>query len=442
MADLKNDIRKYLKGEMSQVEMHAFEKRALNDPFLSEALEGVGTFPAENFESDLTELEKRLESREARRTWIAPLRIAASIAFLLISSYLIYTFIKTDEPVTIAQTKPVESPVPPVKNQDENLNTKSAQEKTDKAPPLTQSAPAQPRRKEQRGAIPLLEPSKPLETSSASGDAAKAGPGDDAKEAKIQDLAGVTNDQKAAVPEQESIITLDKDEVSRQKKKDHLGRASRTINSADTRALQPTQNTISGRITATEDDTPITGANVLIKGTTEGAISDANGNYQLITTVSQRELVVSSIGYGSQEVKVPEGQAQVNVQLPADAGQLNEVVVVGYGADKKEEESERGIPTELAEPQGGRRAYQKYLEKNLRYPAQALEKKIEGKVTIEFTVQADGKFSQFNVIKGLESGCDEEVIRLVKEGPSWKPSAITHSTTPSRVRIQVKFKLP
>ena len=87
MADLKNDIEKYLKGELGPKELHALEKMALNDPFLAEALEGSESVQSEDFLSDVAELERRIQKQKARRAWIVPLRIAASVALLLGISY-------------------------------------------------------------------------------------------------------------------------------------------------------------------------------------------------------------------------------------------------------------------------------------------------------------------------------------------------------------------
>jgi len=73
---------------------------------------------------------------------------------------------------------------------------------------------------------------------------------------------------------------------------------------------------------------------------------------------------------------------------------------------------------------------------------QALENKIKGRVTIQFTVSTDGSLSEFSVFKGLGYGCDEEVIRMVKEGPKWSPTTEDNVAVESEVRVRVKFVLP
>ncbi len=74
--------------------------------------------------------------------------------------------------------------------------------------------------------------------------------------------------------------------------------------------------------------------NILVKGTTHGTISDVNGNYQLSDVPVNGTLVYSFIGFASQEVKV-DGRSTINVTMAEDMMGLDEVVVVGYGVQKK-----------------------------------------------------------------------------------------------------------
>jgi TonB family protein len=118
-------------------------------------------------------------------------------------------------------------------------------------------------------------------------------------------------------------------------------------------------------------------------------------------------------------------------------------VVTGYATNNDDEAKDDEIKNlELASPLGGRKAYKQYLEKSLRYPEVALENKVEGKVTIEFTVETTGLLSDFKVVRGLGYGCDEEVIRLVKQGAPWTPSKYGDELLESNVKIRLRFALP
>src|SRR5687767_5750161 len=95
MADLKNDIEKYLHGELSPEERHALEKRALSDPFLADALEGGESLPADSFTGDLRMLEASLQARTGKRErkvvplWVWPARIAAGLLLLAVATFVI-----------------------------------------------------------------------------------------------------------------------------------------------------------------------------------------------------------------------------------------------------------------------------------------------------------------------------------------------------------------
>lgn len=81
---------------------------------------------------------------------------------------------------------------------------------------------------------------------------------------------------------------------------------------------------------------PIIGANVAVKGTTNGTISDLQGNYTLSNVSSRAVLVVSYIGYKTVEIPV-NGKTSLNIMLEEESIGLQEVVAVGYGSQKKKE---------------------------------------------------------------------------------------------------------
>ena len=99
------------------------------------------------------------------------------------------------------------------------------------------------------------------------------------------------------------------------------------------KATSETQQTVRGVVT---DPTgmPIPGANVIEKGTTNGVVTDFDGNYE-ITVGSDAVLLFSYLGFLTQEVSV-DGQATLEIVLQEDQAQLDEVVVVGYGTQKRE----------------------------------------------------------------------------------------------------------
>ena len=93
------------------------------------------------------------------------------------------------------------------------------------------------------------------------------------------------------------------------------------------------QQSVTGKITSSEDNQGIPGVSVAVKGTNKGATSDANGNYKIVAD-AKAKLTFSAIGFVSQEVEVG-SRTVVDLKMVVDIQSLNEVIVVGYGSQKK-----------------------------------------------------------------------------------------------------------
>lgn len=93
------------------------------------------------------------------------------------------------------------------------------------------------------------------------------------------------------------------------------------------------QYTVSGKITSGEDQSPIPGANILVKGTTNGTISDAEGNFSVNANSANDVLVFSFVGFTTQEVSI-NNRTALEIVLASDAKQLSEVVVTALGIEK------------------------------------------------------------------------------------------------------------
>lgn len=98
------------------------------------------------------------------------------------------------------------------------------------------------------------------------------------------------------------------------------------------------QTTITGRVTSTSGGEPLPGVSVVIKGTTNGTSTDAEGRYQIQAPANAGTLVFSYIGFVSREEAI-NGRTTINMALQEDARALQEVVVVGYGTQLRREVS-------------------------------------------------------------------------------------------------------
>jgi protein TonB len=85
---------------------------------------------------------------------------------------------------------------------------------------------------------------------------------------------------------------------------------------------------------------------------------------------------------------------------------------------------------------GGEEARIGFLQQNIKYPEEAKELGIQGKVFVTFVVEVDGAISDVRVLRGIGGGCDEEAIRVVKSMPKWVPGK------QRGVPVRVQFNLP
>jgi TonB-linked SusC/RagA family outer membrane protein len=94
------------------------------------------------------------------------------------------------------------------------------------------------------------------------------------------------------------------------------------------------QRTVTGKVVSNEDQQPLPGVNILIKGTTQGTITDVNGGFSVPVRSDNDVLVFSFVGFITQEVPV-DSKTDITVTLLADAKQLSEVVVTALGVEKE-----------------------------------------------------------------------------------------------------------
>jgi len=90
---------------------------------------------------------------------------------------------------------------------------------------------------------------------------------------------------------------------------------------------------------------------------------------------------------------------------------------------------------------GGMGKLMEYLASNIKYPQEAKENKIEGKVYLSFIVEPDGSISNVKVLKGIGYGCDKEAVRVLKQMPKWSPGKDKGEAVRVKFNIPIRFKL-
>lgn len=439
MGRRKHDIERYLRGEMTPREMHALEKEALQDPFLSEALEGANQIGPDSFLLDLKELHNTLHQRtQARRPkvislWRWSLGIAAGLIMLAVGSVYIIGNLSNNRP---DQNLAVNKEVAPQTSADTTIEAKhdtiASRPAADQAIALNKpEQPAQGKKKSSGQSRPEVPTSNPV---------AGAASRDEETASQVERVAHTELESELEKGDQR-IVEADLAEAPREIERtddnaDAASKRAQASRASEVRraivAVPP--RTIQGKVISTEDGMPLPGVNVVVKGTNIGTITDEVGHYQIALNDPKQTLVFQFIGLKQVEVRA-ENNREINIQMTPDYTELSEVVVTGAGTTNNN-------VLQFAEPQGGRNAFEKYLEEKMNYPELALENKIEGRVTVQFTVDANGQLGEFKVIKGIGYGCDDEVIRLIKEGPAWSPSKRNDQPVKDKVKVRLKFDLP
>lgn len=95
-----------------------------------------------------------------------------------------------------------------------------------------------------------------------------------------------------------------------------------------------------------------------------------------------------------------------------------------------------------AKPKGGMQRFQKYLSKHVHYPKLAKDSNIQGRVTIQFIVNKDGKLSNCLILKDIGAGCGEAVKKAIEECPyTWTSGKYNGQAVKSYFIIQFTFSL-
>ena len=93
------------------------------------------------------------------------------------------------------------------------------------------------------------------------------------------------------------------------------------------------QNKVTGTVMG-EDNTPLSGASILAKGTQAGALTSDDGKFTITVPEGSNTLIISYIGYATQEIDI-DGRSVIDVSMVSDISTLDEVIVVGYGTQRK-----------------------------------------------------------------------------------------------------------
>jgi hypothetical protein len=428
MAGKDKNIRTDLPGflhyrgrEMPGKERNAFERELQKDPFSAEAAEGFNEMEPEVIKNDLQALTMRLKSRTRIKQRIIYYRIAASVAVLMIISsvFIIIQLNKPDKLITenIMGEQGFEISKPSVYREPKTIqDNKIALNETHQEKAQSKDVNPDERIKNNLSEDKVLADQK------------MAVAGEQVKE--IISIPEKRGAEMAAIPAAQTRA---------------MAKADVSIMDAEVPFL------IKGKVISAEDNLPIPGAIITVKGTTLGTQTGTGGNFS-ITLPDQKNysLIAGFIGMDSKEFSA-KGDSVVQIRLTTSQLALNEIVVTGMGEKRRLSKDMTGAVTTVnvakaaepvytpPSPMNGKENFDKYIETNIRKPAGFKTGKSEV-VVISFLVKTDGKPDSIKIIRSPGKSFSDEAIRLIKEGPAWVPAEENKIKIEEEVRIRIVFK--
>ena len=244
---------------------------------------------------------------------------------------------------------------------------------------------------------------------------------------------------------------------------------------------------VSGTVLAADTKIPVMGASVIIRGTTNGTLTDHDGKFTLGGLRKGDVIRVSFVGFQTRSVIVKD-ESPLTIMLDDAVQNLDEMVVVGMApnedgttaikAQMKEKNGEKfylegkmtstkkddmtvnqvdwqkkasnGEPQEkvifkvveeMPQFPGGMGEAMKFLAKNMKYPVAAQEAKIEGRVIVQFVIERDGSVSDAKVMRGVSPELDAEAIRVVSMMPKWIPGKQRGKAVAVKYTMPIMFRL-
>ena len=206
---------------------------------------------------------------------------------------------------------------------------------------------------------------------------------------------------------------------------------------ADKNVSNPAEKTKLKMKVVDEKGKPIIAATVLVANTTNGTITDENGNFTLEVGTDQ-SIQVAYIGMSTVTMAVKDclKKADQTIVLTESDTKKDVKVVASAPQTVVSDDQTFSVVEQMPEYPGGMRAGLEFMARNLRYPTKAREAGKQGRVIVQFVVRKDGSLSDFKVLCPVDPWLDAEAIRVISTMPKWKPGMQDGKP------VSVKFTLP
>jgi len=440
-------IKKYLAGKLDARAMHELERRALDDPFLADALEGYGNAAGDQ-QKNLADLSARLRDRTDKKVraltpW-RQLSIAASLLVIIgLGAWLVIRSqnAKQDELKQVAVNIPskpkqeqptVSAPAVPLRAGDTIARSHvKIKHGSDSVSDYFNVSPS-------RGDAPTSQPpvladiQTKRDSTTVNFLAAKSPPANAYSNTAQADKQAPTDVLKSNPAANDALVqSLSANKPTAKKTRQMVPETllSARADNVDVKpALRSGSNytTLVGYVTG--NNQPLAGAIVKMAGANFGVATDANGRFELHNVPDNKSLVVKSLGFATKQVKV-NGSDSINVSLDPNMTSLAEVAIAKPAVPNTNDDKSSGSTG--VHPGAGWKALNDYLNKNAVSPDGKT-----GKVALSFAVDGKGAISGFKVIQSLGNTADQKAIDLIINGPAWAGNI---DGQPHEVKVTVNF---
>jgi hypothetical protein len=434
------DIQRYLKGQMSAEEMHAIETAALDDPFLADAIEGFETVMAEKDEeainAGLGKLNKQLSERIKQPGKVVYLnqskwwRLSAAAVILLIVGVAVYNKWsnidqRTNSKLAVSEKQQMDSSRLPGEQEERSSSSQTfldTQKNQDNKSVTQVPAPTEMEKASSRFTTKKDNETNNRSTKKKNGNIVE-------KEIDKSDDLVSTNIDRAEKAKEEVSNKPVADQPIRER--DMKAASPESLGRRNNQSSEQLKN-FSGRV-VDPNNKPLPYANVQIMPKRASMMTDEKGHFNFTTKDSIVDVQVGLIGFEQRNFRLQNDIASNNLVLEPSKQTLDEVVITGYGTQRKKDVSKTTVKVQNAVPEVGWIEYEKYLEKNKTPPA--ANPLMKGEVVVSFQVKRPAILSDFKIEKSLSKDYDKEAIRLIQEGPAWKLLNVSKA----RITVIVKF---
>ena len=423
------DIQKYWNGKLSAAEMHAMEKAAMDDPFLADALEGYKNVNIADVGLDSLKdrLDKRvgafvpvLNLKRKRPTWV---RAAAAIIIIVGAGLLVQQLVfksRNENSIAILENDDKKSgsvannnPLKPDSiGADMSMNSDSVATKSAQKISISPSS----------GSYAFT----PLDTIKKTGDAdaaLKKTENESVPSGNAQAIASAERKDESTREFGDFGRTVD-DSTKSLKDNNILNspvavskvKANRANDGYDRFAAGIALNNKYNYRVVDAQNNPVPFANVMNTRDNIGTYTDIRGNFNLVSSDSILNVQIRSLGYNAANYKlipsnVQSGDLVLKEERKETVAQNRKVV----------SSLSRKDSTEIEEPEVGWSNYNTYAANNIQIPENVRPKNTRSEVELSFDIDKTGQPTNIKVIRSSQcKECDQEAIRLLKEGPKWK----------------------